>query len=72
LFHAEGRRDRRTDMTNVIVTFYDSAKTPKMFITVFFKPASWYEAFISPVGLSIAELICRVNVVFWCLCFVEV
>jgi hypothetical protein len=31
---------RRTDMTNVIVTFYDLANTPKMFITVFFKPAS--------------------------------
>ena len=63
-FHADGRRDRRTDMTKVIVTFYDLANTPKMFTTVFFKPASWYEAFISPFVLSIAELIRRVNFIF--------
>ena len=72
MFHANGRRDRWTDMTNVIVTFYDLANTPKMFVTVLFKPASWHEEVISPFGLSVVELICVVNFIFCCLSFVDI
>jgi len=32
LFHAEGQRDRQTDMTNLIVTFRNYANAPKNYL----------------------------------------